>query len=76
MKVIVGQRVKLTKLAFERGVERDTPKTRAYRGTVVRMARVPGCVVVKWDHRKTPERLHMDFVNKAVATHSRAALRQ
>lgn len=59
-------RVKYSGWAFDSGVAKRSKETLAYRGTIIRLARPdPEMLVVKWDHRKTTDRLHRSFLMRA-----------
>lgn len=62
----VGDRVKLSALAFQNGVYERTRATLAKRGEIMSQGRNdPDLFNVQWDDRKTPERLHREFLLRA-----------
>ena len=59
------RRVKYSEKAFEHGVRADNLKYRRLRGTVIGYAlNMSDAFRVKWDGRKTIDRLHRDFLAK------------
>lgn len=66
-----GDRVKLTKRAFDQGVQARNAATLKYVGTVVRRMRDPSMIVVRWDHKKTPDHLFQAFLMKATTDAAR-----
>lgn len=61
-----GDAVKLNGHAFDNGVYERTSKTRGYRGLIIRGTRGdPDLFAIKWDHRKTLEKLHRSFLMRA-----------
>lgn len=59
-------RVKFSGWAFDSGVASRNKATLAYRGIIIRLGRPdPEMLVVRWDHRKTTDRLHRSFLMRA-----------
>lgn len=62
-------RVKYSGWAFDSGVAKRNGLTLSYRGTISRYVRNdPEMLVVKWDHKKTEDRLHRSFLMRSTTS--------
>lgn len=59
----VGDQIKYSDLAFFNGVAKAGDQKK--RGVIVREARDKELWVIKWDNKKTPDKLNKSFVIKA-----------
>lgn len=60
-----GERVRLTREAFDSGVFPDTAANRKLRGTVASQPRSRWAVAVLWDGKKTVQRYWQGFLNRS-----------